>query len=109
MLYVERNQTGKIIAVRRDADRPGMEFKSSVDVEILEFLGYGEKDDSVYQILSAMDAGVVRVLEDLVDLLVRKNIIMFTEFPEEAQRKLSIRRQIRENIGKESIIVEDIV
>ena len=109
MLFVERDQTGKIIAVRKDADRPGMEHKSIVDVEILQFLGYGEKDNSVFQILEAMDAGVVRVLEDLIDLLVRKNIIMFTEFPEEAQRKLSIRRQIRENIGKESIIVEDIV
>ena len=86
-----------------------MEHKSAVDVEILEFLGYGENDSSVFQILAAMDAGVVRVLEDLVDLLVRKNIIMFTEFPEEAQKKLSIRRQIRENIGKESIIVGDIV
>ena len=109
MLYVERDRTGKIIAVRRDADRPGMEHKPAVDVEILEFLDYGGNDSSVFQILTAMDTGVVRVLEDLIDLLVRKNIIMFTEFPEEAQKKLSIRRQIRENIGKDSIIVGDIV
>lgn len=109
MLYVERNQMGKIIAVRRDADMSGMECKESVDDEILEFLGSKETNASIERILATMDVGVIRILEDLIDLLVKKNIIMSTELPEDAQIKLRERQQMRQRIAKESIIVDDII
>jgi hypothetical protein len=109
MLYIERNHKGEIIAIQRDADKPGMESKQSVDDEILEFLGHEKTHDSILRILSAMDAGAIRILEDLIDLLVNKNIIMFTELPKDAQIKIQERRQIRQRIGKETIIVDDII
>lgn len=107
MLYVERNQEGEIISVRRDADGPGMEPKQAVDVEILGFLSKNGSQDSILHLLSTMDIGVIRILEDLIDLLVDKNIIMFSELPEEAQEKLRNRKQLRQQIGKASIIIED--
>jgi hypothetical protein len=109
MLYVERNHKGEIIAVRRDEDKPGMEPKHSVDDEIMEFLGQEKTHDSILRILSAMDADAIRILEDLIDLLVKKHIIMFTELPKDAQIKIQERRQIRRRIGKETIIVDDII
>ena len=107
MLYVERNQEGEIISVRRDAGEPGMEQKQAVDNEILEFLSKNGSQDSILHLLSTLDTGVIRILEDLIDLLVDKNIIMFSEFPEEAQEKLRSRKKLRRRIGKESVIIED--
>lgn len=109
MLYVKRNPKGEIIAVQRDADSPGMEFKQSVDDEILKFLGRDEVNGVIFHTLALTDAKVIRILEDLIELLVKKNIIMFTELPEAAQVNLRERQQIRQKIGKESIIVDDII
>lgn len=108
MVYIERDAEGKITAIRQQADRPGLETKSSIDAEVLAFLGCNTTEELI-QVLSVTDNDVIRVLEDLIDLLVRKNIIIFTELPLEAQQKLQLRRQIRQNIGKDNIIVENII
>ncbi len=108
MIYIERDAQGKIITLRREYT-PGMECKQAVDNEILEFLGQQKTDNAVLQILAATDVGIMRILEDLINLLISKNIIMSTEFPEEAQNKLQQRQQIRQKIGKETLIVDDII
>lgn len=109
MFYVERDEKGKIVVVRRDANMPGMESKQSVDDEILEFFGREETNDSLIRILASTDVGVMRILEDLINLLVNKNIIMSTELPEDAQIKLRQRQQMRQRIRKETFIVDDIL
>jgi hypothetical protein len=109
MFYVERDEKGEIVAVRRDANMPGMESKQSVDDEIFEFLGREEMNDSLIRILASTDVGVMRILEDLINLLVNKNIIMSTELPEDAQIKLRQRQQMRQRISKETFIVDDIL
>ncbi len=108
MIYLERDTEGKIIALRREYT-PGMECKQFVDNEILEFLGHQKTDDAVLQMLAATDVGIMRILEDLINLLISKNIIMSTELPEEAQNKLQQRQQIRRKIGRETLIVDDII
>jgi hypothetical protein len=47
------------------------------------------------QLLSETDVGLVRVLEDLIDVLIRKGVLQFTELPEAAQAKLLQRRTAR--------------
>ena len=109
MVYVERNDRGEIISLRREADKPGMELKTIMDNEILDFLGRTATDEMKLQILSMSDVTVARILEDLIELLISKNVIMFTELPEMAQQKILARKQIRQQIGGKSIIVEDIL
>ena len=108
MLYIERDADGRIVSIRQHADRPGMEQKASIDAEVLAFLGCDTTEELIH-VLSATDMDVIRILEDLVELLVRKNVIIFTELPLEAQQKLQLRRQIRQSIRKTSIIVDDII
>ena len=50
------------------------------------------------------DLGLVRVIEDLIEVLIDKKLIMFTDFPEGAQRRLLDRRGLR----KEFDLVEDL-
>lgn len=45
--------------------------------------------------LSDTDLGLVRVLEDLIDVLIRKGVLQFTELPAAAQAKLLERRTAR--------------
>ena len=108
MLYVERNEKGEIVSVRRkDGDTPDSEAKQAVDEEILDFLSNNAAEDSIFHLLDASDIGIVRVLEDLIDLLVSKNLIMFSELPVQAQKKLRSRQHMREQIAGGSLIISD--
>lgn len=109
MIYIERDSKGEIISLRRTADKPGMECKTAMDAEILKFFDSIEDSDVKFQLLASSDAAISRILEDVIDLLVSKNLIMFTELPEEAQKKIQARKQIRQGIEKRSIIVDGIL
>lgn len=45
--------------------------------------------------LAQSDAGLARVTEDLIDILINRGVIQFTDFPPAAQAKLLERRQTR--------------
>lgn len=48
--------------------------------------------------LSQTDIGLARVLEDLIDVLITRGLIQFTDLPDAAQAKLLERRQTRANL-----------
>ncbi len=109
MLYVERDEEGKIVAICRQPGERAREAKGLLDPEVLDFFRASGEKDGLARLLSLSDTSIIRVLEDLIDLLVRKNIILFTELPEEAQKKIQERRQLRRRIGKDPLIVDDIL
>ena len=47
------------------------------------------------QALAQSDLGIVRIVEDLVDLLIERDLIRFTDLPEHAQKKLLERKSLR--------------
>ena len=47
------------------------------------------------ELLSQSDTAIARVLEDLIDVLITRGVIQFTDLPEAAQDKLLSRRQTR--------------
>ena len=78
------------------------------DTKVLEFLLEGESDEIRKQFLTITDVELVRVIEDLVELLIKKGIILFTELPEAARNKLITRKQARAAIGdNKSLMVEE--
>jgi hypothetical protein len=106
MLYIERGDDGKIVALHQKSSAVAKEQKSLMDEEVLAFLNEtGAWGDS----LALSDAGTVRVIEDLVDLLVRKNLINFTELPEQAQHRIKARQNLREKISATDLLVHDII
>jgi predicted HTH transcriptional regulator len=110
MLYVERNEKGEIVAVRRQepGEKDG-EKLSLLNAEVLAFLSQSDSEvnKSLEQILSLSDESIIRVLEDLIDLLIKKNIILFTELPEEAQEKIRGRKHARQMISSDSLMIDD--
>lgn len=60
-----------------------------------------------YQALADSDAGLARITEDLIDILITRGVIHFTDFPPAAQAKLLQRRQTRATLSKRLKLLED--
>jgi hypothetical protein len=109
MLYVKRDDSGNIIALHNKPAPGADEQKPIMDDEILEFLDQSVDSDPWVHLLSISDTSIIRILEDLIDLLIRKKIILFTELPEGAQVKISERKRVREKIAPDNLMVDDIL
>jgi hypothetical protein len=51
------------------------------------------------QRLSLSDAEIIRVIDDLVNVLIEKNLLLLTDLPQSAQKKLMERQRIRSELG----------
>jgi hypothetical protein len=109
MLYIERDGEGTIIATHISPKPNASEEKSVVDEELLDFLNKTVSADSRKLLLSLSDMGIIRLLEDLIDLLIHKNIIFYTELPEQAQEKIRERKRLRQTITSQTLTVDDIL
>jgi hypothetical protein len=59
------------------------------------------------QTLAGTDAGLARVTEDLIDILIHRGVIQFTDFPAAAQAKLLERRQTRATLSRRLQLLDD--
>lgn len=57
--------------------------------------------------LARSDAGLARVTEDLIDILITRGVIQFTDFPPAAQAKLLERRQARAVLSHRLRLLDD--
>jgi len=111
MFYAERDQDGTIIAIRRDPGGDNVDSQPLSEQETEEFLASEFGRDSYEMLLRAADQKMIRVLDDLIDVLVRKNIIMLTDLPDEARQKLGSRQDVRRRMHDDgdNLTVEDIL
>lgn len=110
MPYVLRNKNGQIESFHLEAPPRKKAEPMGPDnhQEIIEFLTKTQSVDELQQVLSSSDLGLIRVLEDLIDLLCKNHVITFTDLPEAAQKKLTSRKSIRAGMdGIENLISED--
>ena len=91
MFYVLRDAAGQISSLHRDPV-VGAQTLYADNPEVRVFMGLDEDQ----QQFAHMDAGLVRVLEDLIDALIRRNVLCITDLPMEAQLKLFDRKHFRE-------------
>ena len=98
MRYVMRNAEGKIIAVLSE-EVEGAEMVGSNDPGLQDFLQGDSPEQRAQRELMESDFGLIRVIEDLIDVLIERGAIMFTDFPEPVQRKLLERRGMRKEFS----------
>ncbi len=107
MPYISRNEKGKIVALHESSTGDDRQWVDKSDPEFLDFLKNLENGQA-RNALTSTDHEMVRVVEDLIDLLMKKQIFIFTELPEAVQVKLNERRQLRKDINSlGSLINED--
>ncbi len=99
MPYLRRGPDGQIDSLHRQGE-PGMEFLPDGSPELLSFLGHSSTAPAEF---GRLDADFVRVIEDVIDTLIVKNIINITDLPGEAQAKLFARKSFRERASRNSL------
>ena len=57
--------------------------------------------------LAESDQALIRVVEDLIDTLIRKDLLHFTDLPEAAQAKLLKRRDLRRSVNALNLLQDD--
>ena len=109
MPYVIRNKNGQIISFHQNTKSAKAELIGPENYqEVIEFLKETNSVDDIHQILSSSDLELVRVLEDVIDLLCENHVIAFTDLPDSAQKKLTNRKNIRaEMSGLENLIADE--
>lgn len=110
MPYAIRNEKGEIIALTSQPNRENDVKVTFSDPDVIEFLtrdASGNIVKSKFHELLMHDLQQIRILEDLIDLLIEKDIILFSELPQTAQEKLLHKKMKREDYLKNNTILVD--
>lgn len=95
MAYINRNINGEITEIFETRQNDAQEYISLDNAELIDFIRQAASNNDVKTVLSSSDVALVRVLEDLINTLIDKNVIQFTDLPLVAQGKLANREKIR--------------
>jgi hypothetical protein len=101
-LFCRRDAAGKIVeltAKSLSASQFSDEHWQTVSVDNEQVKQFIANDTDHANLLSQTDVGLARVLEDVIDVLITRGLIQFTDLPQAAQDKLLERRQSRANLS----------
>ena len=112
MPYVQRDGAGKIVAVSATENQSANEWVEEGSHDLNAFLldmalGKEAVDASAVRALSESDLAMIRVVEDVVDLLIEQNLLRFTDLPAPAQDKLMQRRSLRQTLNPLTLMKDD--
>lgn len=91
MLYVARDSAGRISDLHPMPLGAAQEALPADNPEVLQFIHERWRQNE----LSELDRDFVRALEDTIELLIAKDVILFTDLPAKVQEKLLRRKEVR--------------
>ncbi len=94
MFHVIRGANGVIVSISRDP-QTGSEPLDDRHADVRAFFATADSAPA----FSDMDADFVRVIEDVIDTLIKNNIIRLTDLPVVAQKKLMLRKGARNRLS----------
>jgi hypothetical protein len=107
MVYVQRDAQGKLLRVE-PLPFEGMSEPIAVESEELQnWLKVKEEVNARLESLHSSDLELVRVLEDVVNVLVDRGVIQYTDLPEPARIKLDQRAVARADIEGLNSLLKD--
>ena len=108
MPYVLRDANGEITAVFAEPTEGVREGLPLGHPELIAFMSRGTVPDEPRQSLFVSDFDMARITEDLIQTLIERGVINFTDLPERAREKLQGRRLLRGQLGNAlSGIIDD--
>ncbi|MDD3327755.1 MAG: hypothetical protein PHW25_11800 [Zoogloea sp.] len=87
MPYVQRDSTGQVVAIFAQPGPGHDELLPAGHPELAALAGASE--------FAHLDADLIRVIEDVVDVLIDRGLLRLTDLPPDAQRKLLARKGAR--------------
>ncbi|VVN38144.1 hypothetical protein PS645_05230 [Pseudomonas fluorescens] len=106
MFYVQRNAQGQLMRVEGQAYADFSETLPADHPEVQAWFASEVVASNLRQ-LKQSDLDMIRVLDDLIQVLTDKGVIRVTDLPAAAQAKLMDRSQAREALGGLSHLVDD--
>lgn len=105
MPFVVRDGNGQVLAIYREMAAGAEEYLPPTHPAVQAFLqqnagtsaapaAQAERPSMVQS-----DLDMIRVYEDLTDILLSKNVVMLTDFPPAAQDKLMRRKRLRSSLS----------
>jgi hypothetical protein len=107
MPYVTRGENGEISELHDAPTADAIEYLESSDAEVQHFIIRSERLGELKQDLLSSDTNMARVLEDLIDALIRKGVISMADLPPAARAKLDRRQRLRTEIREVPIVPAD--
>ncbi|AKJ31216.1 hypothetical protein [Caldimonas brevitalea] len=107
MPFVARNFHGVVVSLHLEPTPHTQEFLPDNHPDVEAFVGRKPPAPRSEDRFQALDADFVRVLEDVIDLLIARNLIRITDLPPEAQQKLFSRKSFRDNRNRNSLKLFD--
>jgi hypothetical protein len=106
MYYAKRDLQGRL---QRLHPEPfvGMNDQLAADSEEAQAWLAGQLMENSLQQLQQSDLDMIRVLEDLIDVLIQKGVVRITDLPEAAQAKLLGRSKARDALGGLQGLIND--
>lgn len=93
MLYANRDADGVMVSISRHPQADAQPVNAN-DPEVKAFMA----SDAPAPSFDTIDADFVRVIEDVIDTLIKTQVIRLTDLPEAAQRKLTQRKGLRSRL-----------
>jgi len=106
MFYVQRDADGQLVRVEAQAYAEYTETLPADHPDLKDWVA-STKLASNLKRLRQSDPEMIRVLDDLIQVLIDKGVIRVTDLPAAAQAKLMDRSQAREALGGLSQLVGD--
>ncbi|MDH0748954.1 tryptophan synthase subunit beta [Pseudomonas sp. GD03842] len=106
MFYVQRDAEGVLVRVEAAAFAEATGQLPADDHEIQAWYANEVVEKSLNQ-LKLSDMEMIRVLDDLIQVLTSKGVLNITDLPPAAQAKLLDRTQARETLGGLSDLIND--
>ena len=106
MFYVQRDAQGLLIRVEAAPYAGSTGTLPADDHEIQAWFANEAVESSLNQ-LKQSDMEMIRVLDDLIQVLTSKGVIRVTDLPAAAQAKLMDRTHAREALGGLSHLIDD--
>jgi hypothetical protein len=97
MLYVKWG-TDETLEDFSFVPKPGYESATLSDPRVQAWLKDEANQHKIDAVLEQMDLEMVRVVEDLIDILTDKGLILFTDLPEVVQNKILFKRSLRSSV-----------
>lgn len=103
-MYIKRNNLGAIEAVSRNQQQ-GFSWLEDDAPELLDYVNSLRSQQQLS--LEQSDQSMARVMEDVINLLIERGVIRFTDLPDAAQAKLLNRRQLRDQFQSVYVLDEE--
>ncbi|MFA5942021.1 MAG: hypothetical protein WC809_21940 [Sinimarinibacterium sp.] len=103
-VYVRRDDQGDVVSISREPAPDHGERCAATDPDVAAFMHAIVPGNAS---LAASDLALIRVIEDLVDVLIQKEVLRLTDLPERAQAKLLSRQHLRSSLRSLTLFGDD--